>query len=224
MLTVHGLDEFPEGGPGSALALGTFDGLHLGHQTVIGEAVARARGGLRSVVVTFEPHPLEVLRPSPEPVLLTTLDERLPLLARLGVDLTVVLRFDLAFSQTPAEVWLNEVLGRRFGARAVYAGSSYTFSGDSLDVVSASVPTTETAACWIAVTPNGKFAYAGNAGSASVTGYQVAPDGTTTLIGRTWYTLQVRPAFYFDWWTHDIFRAVHLRVMKHIQQLSEQEG
>ena len=127
MLTVHGLDEFPEGGPASALALGTFDGLHLGHQTVIGEAVARARGGLRSVVVTFDPLPLEVLRPSPEPVLLTTLDERLPLLARLGVDLTVVLRFDLAFAQTPAEVWLDEVLGRRFGARAVYAGSSYTF-------------------------------------------------------------------------------------------------
>lgn len=46
-------------------------------------------------------------------------------------------------------------------------------------------------------------------------------DGTTTLIGRTWYTLQVRPAFYFDWWTHDIFSAVHLRVMRHIQHLAE---
>jgi hypothetical protein len=46
-------------------------------------------------------------------------------------------------------------------------------------------------------------------------------DGTTTLIGRTWYSLHVRPALYFDWWTHDIFRAVHLRVMKHIQRLSE---
>ena len=49
-------------------------------------------------------------------------------------------------------------------------------------------------------------------------------DGTTTLIGRTWYTLYVRPSVYFDWWTHDIFRAVHLRVMRHIQQLSENEG
>jgi hypothetical protein len=46
-------------------------------------------------------------------------------------------------------------------------------------------------------------------------------DGTTTLIGRTWYSLRVRPAVYFDWWTHDIFRAVHLRVMRHIQQLAE---
>ena len=49
-------------------------------------------------------------------------------------------------------------------------------------------------------------------------------DGTTTLIGRTWYSLHVRPAAYFDWWTHDIFRAVHLRVMKHVKRLSESGG
>ena len=46
-------------------------------------------------------------------------------------------------------------------------------------------------------------------------------DGTTTLMGRTWYCLHVRPAWYFDWWTHDIFRAVHLRVMRHIKRLAE---
>jgi len=46
-------------------------------------------------------------------------------------------------------------------------------------------------------------------------------DGTTTLIGRTWYSLHVRPAWYFDWWTHDIFGAVHLRVMRHIKRLAE---
>ena len=49
-------------------------------------------------------------------------------------------------------------------------------------------------------------------------------DGTTTLIGRTWYSLHVRPAAYFDWWTHDIFSAVHLRVMKHIRRLAESDG
>jgi len=48
-------------------------------------------------------------------------------------------------------------------------------------------------------------------------------DGTTTLIGRTWYSLRVRPAWYFDWWTHDIFRAVHLRVMRHVKLLAETE-
>jgi hypothetical protein len=49
-------------------------------------------------------------------------------------------------------------------------------------------------------------------------------NGSTTLIGRTWYTLHVRPLVYFDWWTHDIFSAVHLRVMKHIQRLAERGG
>ena len=46
-------------------------------------------------------------------------------------------------------------------------------------------------------------------------------DGSTTLVGTTWYSLHVRPAWYFDWWTHDIFRAVHLRVMNHIKRLAE---
>ncbi len=126
MLTARGLDEFPSGE--SVLALGTFDGLHLGHQQVIGRAVGRAREcGGRSVAVTFEPHPLEVLRPSTEPVLLTTLEERLSLLSGLGVDVALVLAFDLAFSHTPAQVWMDEILADRLRARAIFAGSSYTF-------------------------------------------------------------------------------------------------
>ena len=48
-------------------------------------------------------------------------------------------------------------------------------------------------------------------------------DGTTTLIGRTWYNLHVRPAWYFDWWTHEIFRSVHLRVMNNVKRLAETE-
>ncbi len=126
MLTARGLDNFPPGD--SALALGTFDGVHLGHQQVIRQAVSRARGGgLRSIAVTFEPHPLEVLRPSPEPILLTTLEERLDLVSGLGVDVTLVLPFDLEFSRTPARAWLDGVLAGRLRARAIVAGSSYTF-------------------------------------------------------------------------------------------------
>lgn len=126
MLSVRGLDEFPA--RESVLALGTFDGLHLGHQQVVGRAVAEARErAAQSVAVTFEPHPLEILRPSPEPVLLTTLDERLALLSGLGVDVTLVLPFDPAFSQTPAHAWLDEILAERLQARAIVVGSSYTF-------------------------------------------------------------------------------------------------
>ena len=127
MLTVCGLDEYPPGA-GSVLALGTFDGVHLGHRHVIGAAVARAREiGCRAVVVTFDPHPLEVLRPSSEPVLLTTPDERLSLLSDLGVDIALVLRFDLAFSRTTAREWLDGILACRLAAHAVFVGASYTF-------------------------------------------------------------------------------------------------
>lgn len=126
MLTARGLDEVPRGDP--VLALGTFDGLHLGHRQVIRQAVDHAHaGGRRSVAVTFEPHPLEVLRPSPEPVLLSTLEERVALLSGLGVDVALVLPFDLEFSRTPAQAWLDGVLVQRLLARAIFAGSSYTF-------------------------------------------------------------------------------------------------
>jgi riboflavin kinase/FMN adenylyltransferase len=126
---VRGLDDLP-GGP-SVLALGTFDGVHLGHQEVIRAAVrcarARSEGAAAAVAVTFEPHPLEVLRPRPEPVLLTTLEERLALLAALGLDRTVVVPFDLEFSRTTAGTWLDQILAERLGARAVFVGSSHTF-------------------------------------------------------------------------------------------------
>jgi riboflavin kinase / FMN adenylyltransferase len=126
--TVFGLAEIPSDLPTPILALGTFDGVHLGHQQVIGQAVARARAvGGRAIAATFEPHPLEVLRPSAEPVLLTTLEERLGLFDPLGVDVAVVVPFDLEFSQLPARAWFDNVLVGRLGAREIFIGTSYTF-------------------------------------------------------------------------------------------------
>jgi 6-phosphogluconolactonase (cycloisomerase 2 family) len=77
----------------------------------------------------------------------------------------------------------HAIVSEAFGGAAdASAVSSYDLVGGGLQTVSASVPTTETAACWIAVTANGKFAYAGNAGTASVTGYRVSPDGSLTIL------------------------------------------
>jgi riboflavin kinase/FMN adenylyltransferase len=126
--TAFGLDEVPRDLGTPILALGTFDGLHVGHQQVIGGAVARARSlGAPAVALTFEPHPLEVLRPSAEPVLLTLVAERLDLFEQVGVDLALVLPFDLEFCRIPAHAWLDDILRARIAAREIFAGSSYTF-------------------------------------------------------------------------------------------------
>lgn len=128
MRAAFGLADVPRDLQAPVLALGTFDGVHLGHRQVIQQAVDRARTiGGEALVLTFDPHPMEVLRPPTVPLLLTTVDERVELLGALGVDLVLVLPFDLEFSRMPAQVWLDEILVDRLGAREVVAGSSYTF-------------------------------------------------------------------------------------------------
>ncbi len=130
MDVVRGLEAFPRQPAPVVLALGTFDGVHRGHQALLWEAVrlARSRGG-RSAAITFDPHPLAVVAPPPEPFLLTTLEERLDLLAGLGIDLAVVVRFDAAFRQIPAEAWLT-LLREQVAMRHVICGSNYTFGHD----------------------------------------------------------------------------------------------
>lgn len=128
MRTARGLGEVPGDLRPPVLALGMFDGVHLGHRQVMARAAARARAlGTEVLATTFEPHPLEVLRPGAGPVLLTLLDERLALFEQAGVDVALVLRFDLEFSRIPARTWLDEILLGRLRAREIVAGSSYTF-------------------------------------------------------------------------------------------------
>ena len=91
-----------------ALTIGVFDGVHLGHQHLLGGVVQRARamGGL-GIVVTFHPHPQLVLRPSLQPAYLTTLEERLALMAGTGIDLTVTLRFTVETAQVTAREFVT---------------------------------------------------------------------------------------------------------------------
>lgn len=112
------------------LALGTFDGVHRGHVVLLGEAVRRAgERGARSAAVTFDPHPLQVIAPPPEPFLLTTLEERLELLAALGLSSTYVIYFDEAFRRLSAEEWVD-LLHVRVGMAEVVCGANYTFGRD----------------------------------------------------------------------------------------------
>jgi riboflavin kinase / FMN adenylyltransferase len=109
-------------------AIGNFDGVHRGHQEILGAAVAEARvRGLRSIVITFDPHPAQFLYPSEAPKLLTFLPQRLDLLAKTGVDAVLVLRFDEALSRVPAREFVKTVLVGVLGVRGIHEGGNFRF-------------------------------------------------------------------------------------------------
>jgi riboflavin kinase/FMN adenylyltransferase len=113
---------------GSALTIGVFDGVHIGHRRLI-ERLLSAASELRalSVVVTFDRHPASVVRPASAPLLLTALDRRLALLAETGLDVAVVLRFDAERAAQAAEDFVTEVLVRFAHAKAVVVGHDFHF-------------------------------------------------------------------------------------------------
>src|SRR5262249_31947374 len=113
---------------GRSLALGTFDGVPLGHR----EGIRRALEGGRSAegpaaVVTFDPHPLQVLRPDSPPKLITTTDVKEELIATLGVDELIVIPFTEELSRMSAEAFAADVLAGALGARHVSVGANFRF-------------------------------------------------------------------------------------------------
>jgi riboflavin kinase/FMN adenylyltransferase len=124
---VRGLESFRLGGRPVCVALGTFDGVHRGHRAIIDtvRAAAAARGG-EALATTFDPHPLKVIAPPSEPFLLSTLDERLLLFERAGVDGVVVIRFDATLRGVEAREWLD-MIGGRLRARHLVVSSNHTF-------------------------------------------------------------------------------------------------
>jgi riboflavin kinase/FMN adenylyltransferase len=112
---------------GAAVAIGNFDGVHLGHQKLLETARSIAAGrGVPAGVLTFDPHPVRVLRPALAPPLLTPLPRRLELLADLAMDATVVQPFDLSYAATPAAEFVARDLAARIGAADVVVGYDFT--------------------------------------------------------------------------------------------------
>jgi riboflavin kinase/FMN adenylyltransferase len=112
---------------GCAVAVGNFDGVHLGHQRLLAIARERARARrARAAVLTFEPHPVRVLRPQLAPPLLTPLPRKLELLAAYGIDAVVVQAFDLRYAATPAAEFAGRDLAGRLGAAEVVVGYDFT--------------------------------------------------------------------------------------------------
>src|SRR5689334_16680619 len=121
-------NDLPSAAQGGVIAIGNFDGVHRGHQAVIGEAVRRARASNRpSGVLTFEPHPRRFFRPDTPPFLLTRLRTKARVLAGLGVDNLFVLRFNAALAGFTAEDFIDRILLDGLHASQIVVGYDFVF-------------------------------------------------------------------------------------------------
>lgn len=121
---------------GTVATVGTFDGIHRGHHAVLSEVVRRGRAaGRRSVLVTFDPHPLEVVNPTAAPRLLTLPDEKRVLVGALGIERVEVIAFTPALARLGPEEFVRDVLRARFGMEELVLGYDHGFGrGRSGDV------------------------------------------------------------------------------------------
>lgn len=128
MIRLDSLQPVPEALRGAVVALGNFDGFHLGHQAVVGEAIRWARAkGRRAVVATFDPHPVRHFKPDAEPFRLTTLDQRQELFSAAGADAMLVIHFNADVAGMTAREWIEAGLVGHLGAVGVVTGEDFTF-------------------------------------------------------------------------------------------------
>lgn len=118
----------PDALRGGVAALGNFDGFHLGHQAVAGEAIAQAKAaGKPAIIATFDPHPVRYFAPDTPPFRLTTLDQRQRLFEAAGADAMLVFEFNAELASTTAEDFIAKLLVERLGLSGVVTGEDFTF-------------------------------------------------------------------------------------------------
>jgi len=128
MRTLRSISELAEVFGPVFLAIGVFDGVHRGHQAVIGSATQHAaEAGGTAVVVTFDPHPAKILRPNESPRLLTATQHKIALLRRLGVSHLLVLKFDHEFASTPPEEFVRQLASAARPLREICVGAEWSF-------------------------------------------------------------------------------------------------
>ena len=129
MKVIRGIKDIPEDLKGGVITIGNFDGIHRAHQAIISRVLQVAKKtGSNAIVMTFEPHPQQVLHPGRKPFfLITTLEEKLALLEELGIDAVVLIEFSLEFSKTTAQVFARDILCGAFQPTLILIGHDYTF-------------------------------------------------------------------------------------------------
>jgi len=136
---LHATERMPDELRSAVVALGNFDGFHLGHQAVAGEAIAQARAaGRPAIIATFDPHPVRFFAPQAPWFRLTTLDQRQRLFEDAGADAMLVFDFDASLAATTAEDFIVKLLVERLGISAVVTGEDFTFGnrrGGNIDVL-----------------------------------------------------------------------------------------
>lgn len=128
MKIVQGLSKWCSREPVGSVALGYFDGVHIGHRDIIATTVEEARKrSLPSVVLSFEPHPLAIINPGAAPKLITPLNEKIKLIESLGVDVFLILPFTPALAATKPSTFVRMVLAETLRTKHVTVGYDYTF-------------------------------------------------------------------------------------------------
>ena len=128
MKIFHSLSEIPTTFGPTVATIGNFDGVHAGHCWVISEVVTRARAlGIRSIAITFDPHPVRILRPEAAQPLITPLHRKVELLAATGIDAVLILPFTAELSRTTARAFATEVLKQTLHVTELHEGENFRF-------------------------------------------------------------------------------------------------
>lgn len=122
------LDQIKEPFKGAVITIGNFDGVHIGHQALFHEVIEKAEAiDGTSVAMTFEPHPIRVLKQNNHPPLITLYEQKAELIERTGIDVLICIPFTLEFAALSAEDFIKELLVQKIGMRAIVVGKDYSF-------------------------------------------------------------------------------------------------
>jgi len=128
MQVIFNLNEIKKPFTKPVLTIGNFDGVHKGHLALFDKVKERAKAiDGRSVVMTFEPHPLKIMRPANGPQLITHTGQKLELIEKAGIDVIVCVSFDRDFAAIPARDFVSNILVKRIGIKEIVVGYDYTF-------------------------------------------------------------------------------------------------